>query len=68
MRTWGLGCPCGAWVQGSRKAVNAWSDRHECPPAPEHMQRLEHGGSLIENAARYEMDGLEARIGFQRNT
>jgi len=65
MRSWGLGCSCGAWVRGSRKAVNEWSERHECPPGQAYT--TEHGGSRIENASRYEVDGLEARIGFQRN-
>lgn len=39
------------------------------PTAP-HLRGMDHinTGAIVENAARYERDGLEARIGFQRET
>lgn len=65
MRSWGLGCACGAWARGSRKAVNRWASNHECQSDDEYR---DVSGSLLENTARMEADGMEARIGFQRET
>lgn len=63
------GCSCGAWVRGLRRDVLAWRREHTCPDRTE-PEGVDHisTGALIENAARREWDGMEARIGFTRET
>ena len=62
------GCSCGAWVRGSTRQVLSWRHQHHCPdrPEPEGDTHISTG-AYVENAARPEWDGMEARIGFTRN-
>ena len=59
------GCACGAWVHARRRDVLAWRAQHACPDRPADGI-VQVTGSQVENAARREWDGMEARIGFQR--
>lgn len=61
------GCSCNAWVRGSTRQVLRWRAEHHCPDRPDIDGDTHVGtGALVENAARREYDGMEARIGFQR--
>lgn len=59
------GCSCGAYIDGKRRDVLEWRAQHTCSDRQVEETR-EHAGAQIENAALREVDGLEARIGFQR--
>ena len=63
------GCSCNAWVRGTTRQVLRWRTEHRCPdrPEPEGADHI-NTGALIENSARREYDGMEARIGFQMET
>lgn len=61
------GCSCGAWVRGRRKDVLTWRAEHACPDRP-NDDITQVAGAQVENAAYPESDGMEARIGFQRET
>lgn len=63
-----MGCSCGAWIKARRSDALAWEQRHRCPDRPELDGDIHVAtGAQVENAARHEWDGMEARIGFQRN-
>lgn len=61
------GCSCGAWVKARRKDVLTWRAEHSCPDRP-NDDITQVNGAQVENAASPESDGMEARIGFQRET
>lgn len=65
MREW---CGCGAAIRASRRHVIQWRTQHHCPnkhdTEPDGIVQL--NGAQIEHGAHYISDGLEARIGFQR--
>lgn len=61
------GCSCNAWVRGTTRQVLRWRTEHHCPDRPEPDGDIHIGsGAQVENAAKCEIDGMEARIGFQR--
>lgn len=60
-------CSCGAWIRARRRDVLTWRAEHTCPDRQ--SDTIEQvTGAQVENAAYRETDGLEARIGFQRET
>ena len=63
------GCSCNAWVRGTTRQVLRWRAEHHCPDRPSQDGDIHvSAGAQVENAALREWDGLEARIGFQRET
>ena len=65
MRTWGLGCACGMFALGSRRAVNAWQERHQCPDEGTTSEYRDVSGSLVENAEIGAIDLMRTPAGFR---